>query len=138
MGGGAQNSTPLPEKLQSSKPEKAKKSTQGFIPVGDDRLEAAEKRIDSLEGELEKHKGEQKTVIIGAVVATAVAIILVLGTITVEVIIFNTKYNDGLTELQKQNAQDSKDAQDSANRFRDTITQDIVNLKLQTSNTKQQ
>jgi hypothetical protein len=100
-----------------------------FIPVGDERLESLETQFNQLVERVDKQQDDQKHILVGAVVATAIAVLLVIAAISAEIIISNDKYNEALNEAQGQRLEDYKGIRDEFENLKDKQGQDARQIK---------
>jgi len=98
------------EKKKAVKKDSAKSTDQislppkppAFIPTAEASAADLENRMEGLEKRLDAHKDEQRTIIVGVLIAA----VLIVVTVAVEVIISNSAYNGSLDSLRTQENQD--------------------------------
>ena len=81
--------------------------------------------MDTAEKTADKHHNEQRGIIFGAIIAC----VLIVVTVAAEVVMFNGDFNDGLSDTQKQQREDYKSLQEEINRTRDSLNQELLQVK---------
>jgi hypothetical protein len=107
------------------RPQKAKQLDQ-IVPLSDARAADINEEVKKLRKDVDDHHGEQKQIIIGVVVATAIALLLVAVGVAVQLFVFNSMFKDSLDKVQESHFQDYKKLQDELNQTKDALHQEII------------
>ncbi len=87
-----------------------------------------------LDKQIDKQHSDQRNIFIGVLLA----VVLIVATVAAEVIMFNANYDNGLDELRKQHQEDYRSLRDTMDSQRDTINQQLLELKLNQPQDSQQ
>ncbi|QQG50989.1 MAG: hypothetical protein HZB75_00560 [Candidatus Saccharibacteria bacterium] len=125
LGGTTSSPVQQPSASVSRRSQRRGNANSGSViiaPTTDIRIDNLEKQIKALEKTTDKHHGEQRNIIIGAVFAT----VLIVASVAAEVIMFNATFNQNLDSAQKQQREDYKSLQEEINRTKDALHQEII------------
>jgi len=125
-----------PKKLAKATPQPEKSKKQQIVPISDARTFDLQEEVTKLRADVDSHHGEQKQIIVGAVIATAVALLLVTVGVVVQLFIFNSMFKDSLDKVKEAHFQDYKelqksvsDAKDEMNESKEAMTKEISDIK---------
>ncbi|HEY8999547.1 MAG TPA: hypothetical protein VIM53_04520 [Candidatus Saccharimonadales bacterium] len=85
-----------------------------------------EKKLNDLAKVVDKHHGEQHSIMVGVLIAS----VLIVATVAVEVIIFNADFKNSLDAVQQQQFDDYKTLQTNIQNEQGSLNQEILNLKI--------